>query len=58
VRDCLADHAQGCYGGSTPKSMKAEELAVFQESCRRKIVITSQADDHFLRASCSSYDGA
>jgi pimeloyl-ACP methyl ester carboxylesterase len=26
VRDCLADHAQGCYGGSTPKSMKAEEF--------------------------------
>jgi hypothetical protein len=25
VRDCLADHAQGCYGGSTPKAMKAEE---------------------------------
>jgi hypothetical protein len=26
VRDCLADHAQGCYGGSTPRSMKAEEF--------------------------------
>jgi hypothetical protein len=26
MRDGLADHAQGCYGGSAPKSMKAEEF--------------------------------
>jgi hypothetical protein len=26
VRDYLADHAQECYGGSMPKSMKAVEL--------------------------------
>ena len=26
VRNGLADHAQGCYGGSIPKSMKAVEL--------------------------------
>ena len=26
VRDDLTDHAQGCYGGSIPKSMKAVEL--------------------------------
>jgi hypothetical protein len=31
VRDGLADHAQECYCGSTPKSMNAEELAVSQK---------------------------
>jgi hypothetical protein len=28
MRDGLADHGQACYGGSMPKSMKTEELAV------------------------------
>jgi hypothetical protein len=26
MRDGLADHEQGCYGGIIPKSMKAEEF--------------------------------
>jgi hypothetical protein len=39
VRDCLPDHAQGCYGGSIPKSMKVGELAVFQKDCWRNIAI-------------------
>ena len=31
VRDGLADHAQGCYGGNMDKSMKAGQLAAFQK---------------------------
>src|SRR4029077_7722483 len=36
VRDGLADHAQECYGGSISKSMKPEELAVFQKGLLAK----------------------
>jgi hypothetical protein len=35
----MADHAQGCYGGSMDKSMKAVE-AVSQEGCWRKIAVS------------------
>src|ERR1700719_3056425 len=37
VRDGLADHAQECYGGSLSKSMKATELAVFQQGQISKV---------------------
>src|SRR5713101_1611001 len=37
VRDCLADHAQACYGGTLDKSMKAMEFVASQEVCWRNI---------------------
>jgi hypothetical protein len=40
VRDSLADHAQGCYGGSADKSMIGGELEAFQEGDWRNITIT------------------
>src|SRR6202790_2156403 len=35
VRDGLADHTQGCYGGSGGKSMKPVDVPVFQKGCCR-----------------------
>ena len=37
VRDGLANHAQACYGGTLDKSMKAVELAVFQQGQISKV---------------------
>jgi hypothetical protein len=47
----LADHSKRCYGGSMPKSMKAEELA----PCFQKVVVVtsrlhSKPSMHYERA--------
>ena len=52
----LADHAQACYGGGVSKSMKAMELAIFREGCRRKIAIsltTPESARHWAAAANS-----
>jgi hypothetical protein len=51
VRDGLADHAQACYGGSMPKSMKAEELAYYQNSCCYNIATTLTTQQEIARGS-------
>ena len=53
VRDGLADHTQECYGGSMPKSMKAEELAIISRSCWRKIAIPLKIPAHVRRNGAS-----
>jgi hypothetical protein len=42
VRDSLADHAQGCYGGSADKSMTGGGLEGFQEGYWRTSPLHSQ----------------
>jgi len=52
MRYGLADHAQACYGGSVGKSMKAVELAVFQQVKSARCLLFATETDGYEELRC------